>query len=183
MDHVVRLEQNYRSTGHILDAANALIGNNTGRLGKNLWTDSGKGEKLRVMPTGSGEAEAQFVANEIEAEHLRGRKYEDFAILYRSNAQSRALESILMSAGIPYRIYGGHRFFERAHVKDALAYLRLVENPNDNTAFLRAVNTPTRGIGAKTLEGLSAAAETAGVSLMTAAKNSPTKAAAFSALF
>lgn len=182
VDHVVRLEQNYRSTGHILDAANALIGNNTGRLGKNLWTDSGKGEKLRVMPTGSGEAEAQFVANEIEAEHLRGRKYEDFAILYRSNAQSRALESILMSAGIPYRIYGGHRFFERAHVKDALAYLRLVENPNDNTAFLRAVNTPTRGIGAKTLEGLSAAAETAGVSLMTAAKNSPTKAAAFSDL-
>lgn len=87
-----------------------------------------------------------------------------------------------MSAGIPYRIYGGHRFFERAHVKDALAYLRLVENPNDNTAFLRAVNTPTRGIGAKTLEGLSAAAETAGVSLMTAAKNSPTKAAAFSDL-
>lgn len=168
VEKVIRLEQNYRSTGHILDAANALIGNNTKRLGKNLWTAAGAGEKIRVMPTASGEAEARFVAEEIESGHARGKKYSDFAILYRSNAQSRAIESVLMACGIPYRIYGGHRFFERAHVKDVLAYLRLVENPADNTAFLRAVNMPARGIGEKTLEKLAATAEAEGLSMMEA---------------
>lgn len=163
---VVRLEQNYRSTGHILDAANALIGLNKGRLGKNLWTAAGAGEKVRVMPTASGEAEARFVAEEVESGHARGRKYSDYAVLYRSNAQSRAMESLFMAAGIPYRIYGGHRFFERAHVKDVLAYLRLIENPSDNTAFLRVVNMPARGIGARTLEKLAETAQAAGVSLM-----------------
>lgn len=165
---VIRLEQNYRSTGHILAAANALIGNNTKRLGKNLWTAAGEGSRLKVMPTGSGEAEARFVAEEIDSGHMRGRKYGEYAVLYRSNAQSRAIESVLMAGGIPYKIYGGHRFFERAHVKDVLAYLRLVENPSDNTAFLRAVNMPSRGIGAKTLEKLSETAQAAGVSLMEA---------------
>ncbi|MCI5850964.1 MAG: UvrD-helicase domain-containing protein [Sutterellaceae bacterium] len=171
--HVVRLEQNYRSSGHILDAANALISNNTGRLGKNLWTDAGAGERLHVMPTESGEAEARFVADEVMSGHMRGAKYSDYAVLYRSNAQSRALESVMMASGIPYRIYGGHRFFERAHVKDALAYLRLVENPDDNTAFLRAVNMPPRGIGAKTVEAIGAKAEEAGISFMKAAALSP----------
>ena len=163
---VIRLEQNYRSTGHILGAANALIGCNTKRLGKNLWTDAGEGSRIQVMPCPSGEAEARFVAEEIESGHSRGRSYRDFAVLYRSNAQSRAIESVLMAGGIPYRIYGGHRFFERAHVKDVLAYLRLVENPSDNTAFLRAVNTPARGVGAKTLEKLDETARAADLSLM-----------------
>ena len=165
---IIRLEQNYRSAGNILDAANALISHNSERLGKNLWTNAGAGELISVMPCESGEAEARFVAEEVESWHMRGSRYSDFAVLYRSNAQSRALETVLMAAGIPYRIYGGHRFFERAHVKDVLAYLRLVENPDDNTAFLRVVNLPARGIGARTVETLQGEASRLGLSLMEA---------------
>ncbi len=162
---VIRLEQNYRSHGHILEAANALISHNSGRLGKNLWTDRGQGELLRVTEALSDTAEAQWVVSEVQSLVAEGRLRREIALLYRSNAQSRVLEHALFSAGVPYKVYGGLRFFERQEVKHALAYLRLMENPHDNTAFTRVVNFPTRGIGARTLEQLADAARSAGTSL------------------
>jgi DNA helicase II / ATP-dependent DNA helicase PcrA len=162
---VVKLEQNYRSSGHILDAANALISHNQKRLGKNLRTDAGQGEKLRVFEAPSDFAEAQWFVEEAQQLHRSGLARAQIAVLYRSNAQSRVLESALFNAGLPYRVYGGLRFFERAEVKHALAYLRLLENANDDTSFLRVVNFPARGIGARTVELLQDAARQSGRSL------------------
>ncbi|MCE4536212.1 UvrD-helicase domain-containing protein [Pelomonas sp. P7] len=162
---VIKLEQNYRSFGHILDAANELISRNTQRLGKTLRTDAGLGEPIRVYEAPSDFAEAQWVIEEVQSLHRGGLDRQEIAVLYRSNAQSRVIESALFNAGIPYRVYGGLRFFERAEVKHALAYLRLLENPSDDTSFLRVVNFPTRGIGAKTLETLQDLAKASGRSL------------------
>jgi DNA helicase-2/ATP-dependent DNA helicase PcrA len=162
---IIKLEQNYRSFGNILDAANALIAHNAQRLGKNLRTEAGPGEPVRVFESTSDFAEAQWLLEEVQALHRSGLPRSEIALLYRSNAQSRVLESALFNAGIPYRVYGGLRFFERAEVKHALAYLRLIENPSDDTSFLRVVNFPTRGIGARTLELLQDAARGSGRSL------------------
>ena len=162
---LIRLEQNYRSFGHILDAANALIAHNTQRLGKNLRTDAGAGEPLRVFEAASDYAEAQWLQEEAQALHRGGLPRHEIAVLYRSNAQSRVIESALFNAGVPYRVYGGLRFFERAEVKHALAYLRLLENVGDDTSFLRVVNFPPRGIGARSVEPLQDAARASGRSL------------------
>ena len=162
---IIKLEQNYRSFGNILDSANALIAHNAQRLGKNLRTEAGPGEPVRVFEATSDYAEAQWLLEEIQTLHRGGIARSEIALLYRSNAQSRVLESALFNAGIPYRVYGGLRFFERAEVKHALAYLRLLENPNDDTSYLRVVNFPTRGIGARTLEQLQDAARASGRSL------------------
>jgi DNA helicase II / ATP-dependent DNA helicase PcrA len=165
VDHVVKLERNYRSHGNILDTANALIANNTRRLGKNLRTDAGAGEPVRVNEATSDYAEAQWFLEEAQQLHRSGTPRIQIAVLYRSNAQSRVIESALFNAGVPYRVYGGLRFFERAEVKHALAYLRLIENPSDDTSFLRVVNFPARGIGARTVEQLQDAARSSGRSL------------------
>jgi DNA helicase-2/ATP-dependent DNA helicase PcrA len=162
---VIKLEQNYRSFGNILDSANALIAHNAKRLGKNLRTDAGPGEPVRVFESTSDYAEAQWLLEEVQALHRTGMARSEIALLYRSNAQSRVLESALFNAGMPYRVYGGLRFFERAEIKHALAYLRLIENPNDDTSFLRVVNFPTRGIGARTIELVQDAARASGRSL------------------
>ncbi|MBB4845497.1 DNA helicase-2/ATP-dependent DNA helicase PcrA [Paucibacter oligotrophus] len=162
---VIKLEQNYRSFGNILDSANELISRNSKRLGKNLRTEAGPGEPLRVYEAASDFAEAQWLIEEAQALHRQGLRRQEIAVLYRSNAQSRVIESALFNAGIPYRVYGGLRFFERAEVKHALAYLRLLENPNDDTSFLRVVNFPTRGIGARAIELLQDAARLSGRSL------------------
>ena len=163
---VIKLEQNYRSHSNILDAANALISRNTRRLGKNLRTDAGAGELVRVFEATSDFAEAQWFIEEAQQLQREGTRRDQIALLYRSNAQSRVLESVLFNANIPYRVYGGLRFFERAEIKHALAYLRLLENPNDDTSFLRVVNFPTRGIGARTIELVQDAARASGRSLM-----------------
>lgn len=152
--NVIRLEQNYRSYGHILDSANALIAHNASRLGKNLWTEQGAGEPIRVTEQPSDLLEAQWIIDEIKALINDGRQRQEIAVLYRSNAQSRIIEHALFSASIPYKVYGGLRFFERQEVKHALAYLRLMDNPHDDTSWLRVVNFPVRGIGARTLEQL-----------------------------
>ncbi len=172
-DRVIRLEQNYRSHGHILDAANTLIRNNSNRLGKNLWTDRGHGEPIRVYEALSDAQEAQWVIEEIRSLVGEGRLRREIAILYRSNAQSRVLEHALFSAGIPYKVYGGLRFFERQAVKHALAYLRLMENPHDDTAWMRVVNFPARGIGARTLEQQADIARLNGCSLYAAVSQVP----------
>ncbi len=165
VQRVVKLEQNYRSYGNILDAANELISRNTQRLGKNLRTEAGPGEPVRVFESTSDFAEAQWFLEEAQQLHRGGMPRSEIALLYRSNAQSRIIESALFNAGVPYRVYGGLRFFERAEIKHALAYLRLIENPNDDTSFLRVVNFPTRGIGARSIETLQDAARTSGRSL------------------
>ncbi|HUG58756.1 MAG TPA: UvrD-helicase domain-containing protein [Candidimonas sp.] len=166
--NVIRLEQNYRSYGHILDSANALIAHNTGRLGKNLWTEQGEGEPVRVVEQASDLLEARWIIDEIKALIDDGRLRREIAVLYRSNAQSRIIEHALFSAAIPYKVYGGLRFFERQEVKHALAYLRLMDNPHDDTSWLRVVNFPTRGIGARTLEQLADIAREHNVSLFRA---------------
>ncbi|HEY5623810.1 MAG TPA: DNA helicase II [Gammaproteobacteria bacterium] len=166
---VVRLEQNYRSTGTILKAANAVISNNSSRLGKNLWTEGETGEPLRLYAAFNERDEADFVINRITDYVALGNPRSDIAVLYRSNAQSRVFEESLLVAGIPYRVYGGLRFFERAEIKDALAYLRLIANRDDDPSFERVVNTPTRGVGARTMEAVRDYARTAGVSLWRAA--------------
>lgn len=167
---IVRLEQNYRSTSTILDAANALITHNNSRLGKDLWTDGGTGEKILMFSAFNELEEARFVSERIMMEIHQGASADEIAILYRSNAQSRVLEEALLRAGISYRIYGGQRFYDRAEVKDTMAYLRLLVNPNDDTAFDRIVNFPTRGIGEKTLDDVRAYAKSEESSLWTAAK-------------
>lgn len=166
--NLIRLEQNYRSYGHILDSANALIAHNTSRLGKNLWTAHGEGEPVRVTEQASDLLEAQWIVDEIKALINDGSLRSEIAILYRSNAQSRVIEHALFSSAIPYKVYGGLRFFERQEVKHALAYLRLMDNPNDDTAWLRVVNFPTRGIGARTLEQLGDIARQNNTSLFSA---------------
>ncbi|MCX8006222.1 MAG: hypothetical protein N2688_14940, partial [Burkholderiaceae bacterium] len=150
--NVIKLEQNYRSHGHILDAANALIRHNARRLGKNLWTDAGAGEPVRVYEAASDGLEAAWLVDEIRTLVAEGLARREIAVLYRANAQSRVLEHALFSAGIPYRVYGGLRFFERAEVKDLLAWVRLIANPDDDAAFLRAITAPPREVGATTLE-------------------------------
>ena len=165
VQNVIKLEQNYRSHGHILDAANALIRNNAHRLGKNLWTDAGAGERVRVFEAGSDGLEAAWLIDEVSGLIGEGHARSEVAVLYRSNAQSRVIEHALFNASIAYRVYGGLRFFERAEIKHALAYLRLIENPADDTAFLRVVNFPPRGIGARTLEQLQDAARLKGQDL------------------
>jgi DNA helicase-2/ATP-dependent DNA helicase PcrA len=179
---VIRLEQNYRSQGNILDAANALIARNKNRLGKNLWTASGAGEPLRVFEGQSDADEARWMVEEIKALQREGSRLDQIAVLYRSNAQSRVLEHALFTAALPYRVYGGLRFFERAEVKHALAYLRLVAFPADDNAFLRVVNFPVRGIGARTVEALQDAAKAAGRNLYETALATPGKVAPFVAL-
>lgn len=181
--NVIRLEQNYRSYGHILDAANALIAHNTGRLGKNLWTEQGHGEPIRIIEQASDVLEAQWVLEEIRALVNEGRSRNEVAILYRSNAQSRVLEHALFSARIPYRVYGGLRFFERQEIKHALAYLRLLDNPHDDTSWLRVVNFPARGIGARSIEQLADIAREQGTSLYRAAPLVPGRAGATIARF
>jgi DNA helicase-2/ATP-dependent DNA helicase PcrA len=149
---LVKLEQNYRSTGTILRAANALIGHNNGRIGKELWTESGAGVPIRLFGAYNEREEAEFIVERIRSAVAQGQRRADAAVLYRSNAQSRAFEEALLHAGMPYRVYGGLRFFERAEIKDALAYLRLLANRDDDPSFERVVNLPTRGIGARTVD-------------------------------
>jgi DNA helicase-2/ATP-dependent DNA helicase PcrA len=148
----IKLEQNYRSTSNILNAANAIIANNTERLGKNLWTEDNEGEPIRIYNAYNERDEAEFIVARIEDWVNQGNLRAEAAILYRSNAQSRTFEEQLLRKQIPYRVYGGQRFFERAEIKDALAYLRLTENRADDTSFERVVNLPTRGIGARTVD-------------------------------
>jgi DNA helicase II / ATP-dependent DNA helicase PcrA len=158
VENLIRLEQNYRSHGHILDSANMLIANNAKRLGKNLRTDAGHGELLRVHEAVSDLREAQWIVDEAKSLIAEGMLRSEIAILYRSNAQSRVIEHALFSNGIPYRVYGGLRFFERAEIKHAIAYLQLIDNPHNDSAFLRVVNFPARGIGARSIEQLQDAA-------------------------
>ena len=179
VQHQIKLEQNYRSHSNILDSANELISHNKRRLGKNLRTDAGAGEPVRVLEAPSDFAEAEWVVDELR-QLVKSERYErkEVAVLYRSNAQSRVIETQLFNAGVPYRVYGGLRFFERAEIKHALAYLRLLENPRDDTSFLRVVNFPPRGIGARTLEQLQDAARAAGTSLVDAVSSLPGRAGA-----
>ena len=151
---IIKLEQNYRSHGNILNAANTLIRNNGGRLGKNLWTAEGQGEPIRVYNAPTDIDEASFILDEVKSLRAEGVALSQIALLYRSNAQSRVLEHALFNAALPYRVYGGMRFFERQEIKHALAYLRLIANPDDDNALLRVVNFPTRGIGLRSLEQL-----------------------------
>ena len=167
--NVIRLEQNYRSHGNILAAANAIIKHNRSRLGKQLWTDAGAGEPIRAYEAYSDLDEARFVVEEVRELIRDGLPRDQIALLYRANAQSRVLEHELFARGVPYRVHGGLRFFERQEIKHALAYLRLIANPDDDTAFLRVVNFPTRGIGARSLESLQAGAHTLRSSLYNAA--------------
>jgi DNA helicase-2/ATP-dependent DNA helicase PcrA len=181
--HQIKLEQNYRSYSNILDSANQLISHNKTRLGKNLRTDQGPGEPVRVYEATSDFAEAQWMVEEMR--HLvrdngtePGFARKEIAVLYRSNAQSRVIETALFNAAVPYRVYGGLRFFERAEIKHALAYLRLLENPHDDTSFLRVVNFPPRGIGARSIEQLQDGARAAGCSLHDAVSATTGKAGA-----
>lgn len=166
---VVRLEQNYRSTANILNAANAVISNNGSRMGKNLWTEGTAGDPIKLYGAFNERDEADFVINRVQEYIDAGNRRSDAAILYRSNAQSRVFEEALLAAGIPYRVYGGQRFFERAEVKDALGYLRLIANRDDDPSFERVVNTPTRGIGARTIDIVRDHAREIGVSMWRAA--------------
>ena len=179
VQHQIKLEQNYRSYSNILDSANALIGNNKNRLGKNLRTDQGAGEPVRVYESTSDFAEAQWLVDEVrQLVKGDGLTRKEVAVLYRSNAQSRVMETALFNAGVPYKVYGGLRFFERAEIKHALAYLRILENANDDTSFLRIVNFPPRGIGARSVEQLQDAAKGLGCSLHDAVSITAGKAGA-----
>lgn len=169
---VIKLEQNYRSKNNILSAANEIIKNNEKRLGKDLWTASGDGDLIKVFRALSDSDEAQYILDEIKMWHRQGKPYQNIAILYRSNAQSRILEHSMVSNNIPYRVYGGLRFFERAEVKHALAYLRLIANKQDDNAFLRIVNFPTRGVGNRSIESLQDITKINNSSLWEASKSS-----------
>ena len=168
---VVRLEQNYRSTSTILNAANALIVNNDGRMGKELWTDGEEGELISLYAGYNDQDEARFVVDRIKDWVSQGHCRDEVAILYRSNAQSRLFEEYLVAAGVPYRIYGGYRFFERLEIKNALAYLQLVTHKENDAAFERIVNTPTRGLGTRTLDIIREQARAQNISLWHAAKS------------
>ena len=177
VQNLIRLEQNYRSQGNILSCANELITKNSRRLGKNLWTDAGEGEPVRIYEAITDLQESSWLIEELKGLINEGRMRSSMAVLYRSNAQSRVIEHALFSAGIAYRVYGGQRFFDRAEVKHALAYLRLMENPDDDTAFLRVVNFPARGIGARSVEQLQDHATNQGLSLYRSAATMPGPAA------
>lgn len=166
---VVKLEQNYRSTGTILNAANAVIENNGSRMGKSLWTEGADGDPIRIYSAYNERDEADFVIGRLRDWSDQGNARSDAAVLYRSNAQSRVLEEALINAGLPYRVYGGLRFFERAEIKDALAYLRLISHRDDDSSFERVVNRPTRGIGARTVEMMRSYARANSCSLWRAA--------------
>jgi len=166
---VVKLEQNYRSTATILNAANAVIKNNGSRMGKSLWTDGAQGEPIRIYSAYNERDEADFIVGRLRDWSDQGNPRADSAVLYRSNAQSRVLEEGLINAGLPYRVYGGLRFFERAEIKDALAYMRLTSNRDDDSSFERVVNRPTRGIGARTVETMRSYARANSCSLWRAA--------------
>lgn len=171
VQNIVKLEENYRSHSNILDAANAIITNNKNRLGKSLWTSAGAGEPVRVYQAYNDIDEASFIVDEVKMLHNDGWALNDIALLYRSNAQSRVIEHALFSNNIPYRVYGGLRFFERAEIKHAMAYLRLINNPEDDVALLRVINFPTRGIGTRSLEQLQGSARAQDCSLWQAATN------------
>ena len=166
--HVVRLEQNYRSTGHILAAANAVVANNSRRKPKRLFTDAGDGEKIRVFQASDERDEGRWIGSEIEKLHDGGTSYDDMAVFYRTNAQSRILEDMFLRAGVPYKIVGGTRFFDRAEVRDVMAYLKLVVNPDDDVAALRVVNTPRRGIGTTSINKIRELAVDEGISFFSA---------------
>ena len=183
VQHQIKLEQNYRSFSNILDSANALISHNSKRLGKNLRTDQGAGEPVRVYEAPSDFAEAQWMVDEMKQLVRDDVERKEIAVLYRSNAQSRVIETALFNAGMAYRVYGGLRFFERAEIKHALAYLRLLENPNDDTSFMRVVNFPARGIGARSIEQLQDVARATGCSLHDAVSTLPGRAGAVIAGF
>ena len=178
VQHQIKLERNYRSFGNILDSANELISHNSKRLGKNLRTEAGPGEPVRVFEATSDFAEAQWFVDEVRELVRSGIDRKEIALLYRSNAQSRVMETALFNHGIPYRVYGGLRFFERAEIKHALAYLRLMDNPHDDTSFMRIVNFPPRGIGLRSIEQLQDVARAAGCSLHDAVSAVPGKAGA-----
>ena len=165
---VVRLEQNYRSTGHILAAANAVVANNARRKPKRLFTDAGDGEKIRVFQASDERDEGRWIGSEIERLHDGGTSYDDMAVFYRTNAQSRILEDMFLRAGVPYKIVGGTRFFDRAEVRDVMAYLKLVVNPDDDVAALRVVNTPRRGIGTTSINKIRQLAADEGISFFSA---------------
>ena len=167
---LIRLEQNYRSTGTILKAANKLIANNSGRLGKELWTDGSEGEPISIYAAFNEQDEARFIVDQIEQWVRKNRRRDDSVILYRSNAQSRELEEALLRVSMPYRIYGGFRFYERLEIRNAMAYLRLVANRDDDAAFERVINIPVRGIGNATLENLRTIAREQRVSLWQASQ-------------
>lgn len=179
VQNIVKLEENYRSHSNILDAANAIISHNKNRLGKNLWTSAGKGEPVRIYEAYNDTDEAAFIVDEIKMLHAEGINLSAMALLYRSNAQSRVLEHALFSAKLPYRVYGGLRFFERAEIKHALAYMRLMANANDDTALLRVINFPARGIGSRSLEQLQETARQQDCSLWAAACQATGKIAEF----
>jgi len=168
--HEIRLEQNYRSTATILKAANAIIANNSDRLGKELWTEGNDGEAIRLYRAYNERDEAEFIVSRLQDWIAQGNRRAEAAVLYRSNAQSRVFEEFLLQKQIPYRVYGGLRFFERAEIKDALAYLRLLENRADDTSFERVVNVPVRGIGARTVEDIREYARANALSLWDAAR-------------
>lgn len=182
VESVIKLEQNYRSHANILDAANALISKNRNRLGKNLWTSENGGEPLRVYEAPTDVEEAGFIVSEIQKLKSEGINLKEIALLYRSNAQSRVLEHALVSAGLSYRVYGGLRFFERQEIKHALAYLRLMENTDDDNALLRIINFPTRGIGARSIEQIQESARINSTTLWDAAARAGGKVSAFVAL-
>ncbi len=167
----VRLEQNYRSTATILDAANAVIAHNAGRMGKELWTSGERGERISVYAAYNEQDEARFIAERIQVWLAAGGSCDEVALLYRSNAQSRVLEEALLRAAIPYRIHGGHRFYERLEIRNALAYLRLLVNPDDDAAVERVLNVPTRGIGERTVAQLREVARAGGISLWQVLRN------------
>lgn len=166
--HVVRLEQNYRSTGHILAAANAVVANNARRKPKRLFTDAGDGDRIKVFQASDERDEGRWVGSEIEKLHDAGTSYDDMAVFYRTNAQSRILEDMFLRAGVPYKIVGGTRFFDRAEVRDVMAYLKVVVNPDDDVAALRVVNTPRRGIGTTSIDKIRRLAADEGISFFAA---------------
>ena len=167
---VVKLEQNYRSTGHILAAANAVVANNSRRKTKRLFTESGDGEKIHVFQASDERDEGRWIGAQIEKLHDRGTSYDDMAVFYRTNAQSRILEDMFLRAGVPYKLVGGTRFFDRAEIRDVMAYLKLVVNPDDDVSALRVVNTPRRGIGATSVAKIESYAARNGLSFFSAAQ-------------
>ncbi|MBQ6649681.1 MAG: UvrD-helicase domain-containing protein [Atopobiaceae bacterium] len=167
---VIRLEQNYRSTGHILEAANAVVANNSRRKPKRLFTDSGDGEPIRLYQASDERDEGRWIGSEIEKLHDSGTSYDDMAVFYRTNAQSRVLEDMFLRAGVPYKIVGGTRFFDRAEIRDVMAYLKLVVNPDDDVSALRVINTTRRGIGSTSIAKISAFAVQNGISFFSAAQ-------------
>lgn len=163
---VIKLEENYRSTKTILDAANKVIENNSGRLGKTLWTSGNQGDKIIIKNLGNQNDEGRYIAEVVSNGVKDGGSYKDYAVLYRTNAQSRAVEQAFAKSGIPYRMLGGMRFFEHAEVKDLIAYLALINNPNDDLRLRRIINTPRRGIGDKSIQIAEALAQEEGCQLL-----------------